>query len=62
MRERGNLTITGRGLAENASHADSGRIGGFMEQAVELAGRHRLTGPLTGKQPASAGMTPVDSG
>ena len=32
--------------------ADSGRIGGLMEQAVELAGRHRLAGPLAGKQPA----------
>src|ERR1700674_5564468 len=32
--------------------ADSGRIGRLMEQTVELAGRHRLAGPLAGKQPA----------
>src|SRR5450631_4788776 len=32
--------------------ADSGRIGRLMEQAVELAGCHGLTGPLAWKQPA----------
>src|ERR1700674_4048567 len=37
---------------ERHALADSGRIGGLMEQAVELAGRHRLAGPLAGKQPA----------
>ena len=31
---------------------DPGRIGRLMEQAIELAGRHRLAGPLAGKQPA----------
>ena len=30
---------------------DPGRIGRLMEQAVELAGRHRLAGPAAGKQP-----------
>ena len=28
------------------------RVGGIMEQAVELAGCHRLAGPDAGKQPA----------
>ena len=31
---------------------DPGCIGRLMEQAVELAGRHRLAGPAAGKQPA----------
>ena len=31
---------------------DPGRIGRLMEQAVELAGGHRLAGPAAGKQPA----------
>src|ERR1700688_829702 len=31
---------------------DPGRIGHLMEQAVELAGRHRLSGLAAGKQPA----------
>src|SRR5262249_32863757 len=31
---------------------DPGRIGGLMEHAAELAGRHRLARPLAGKQPA----------
>jgi hypothetical protein len=31
---------------------DPGRIGRLMEQAVELAGRHRVARPLAGKQPA----------
>jgi hypothetical protein len=31
---------------------DPGRIGRLMEQAAELAGRHRLARPLAGKQPA----------
>jgi hypothetical protein len=30
---------------------DSGRIRGLMEQAVELAGGHRLAAPAAGKQP-----------
>ena len=30
---------------------DPGRIGRLMEQAVELAGRHRLAAPEAGKQP-----------
>src|SRR5260370_957016 len=37
---------------ERYALADSGRIGRLMEQGVELAGCHRLTGPLAWKQPA----------
>src|SRR3984885_6086130 len=37
---------------ERYALADAGRIGRLMEQAVELAGCHRLTGPLAWKQPA----------
>src|SRR6476620_10915989 len=37
---------------ERYALADSGSIGRLMEQAVELAGCHRLTGPLAWKQPA----------
>src|SRR3954468_11530647 len=45
----------GKGVSERMERyalADSGRIGRLMEQAVELAGCHRLTGPLAWKQPA----------
>src|SRR6202048_2043557 len=45
----------GKGVSkrmERYALADSGRIGRLMEQAVELAGCHRLTRPLTWKQPA----------
>src|SRR6202795_5397936 len=45
----------GKGMSkrmERYALADSGRIGRLMEQTVELAGRHRLAGPLAGKQPA----------
>src|SRR5665647_2563708 len=45
----------GKGVSkrmERYALADSGRIGRLMEQAVELAGCHRLTGPLAWKQPA----------
>src|SRR5580765_4698330 len=37
---------------ERYALADSGSIGRLMEQSVELAGCHRLTGPLAWKQPA----------
>src|SRR4029077_13759055 len=37
---------------ERYALADSGSIGRLMEQAVELAGCHRLTGRLAWKQPA----------
>src|SRR4029077_7561009 len=37
---------------ERYALADSGSIGRLMEQAVELAGCHRLTGPLAWKKPA----------
>src|ERR1700720_2600613 len=45
----------GKGVSkrmERYALADSGRIGRLMEQAVELAGCHRLTRPLTWKHPA----------
>src|SRR5712675_1051887 len=45
----------GKGVSkrmERYALADSGRIGRLMEHAVELAGCHRLTGPLAWKQPA----------
>src|SRR6202051_4406037 len=45
----------GKGVSkrmERYALADSGRVGRLMEQAVELAGCHRLTGPLAWKQPA----------
>src|SRR6202158_3352699 len=45
----------GKGVSkrmERYALADSGRIGRLMEQAVELACCHRLTGPLPWKQPA----------
>src|SRR5438445_5345979 len=45
----------GKGVSkrmERYALADSGRIGRLMEQAVELAGCHRLAGPLAWKQPA----------
>src|SRR5450432_3527443 len=45
----------GKGVSkrmERYALADSGRIGRLMEQAVELACCHRLTGPLAWKQPA----------
>src|ERR1700682_2910497 len=45
----------GKGVSkrmERYALADSGRIGRLMKQAVELAGCHRLTGPLAWKQPA----------
>src|SRR5674476_1120715 len=45
----------GKGVSQRMERyalADSGRIGRLMEQAVELAGCHRLTGPLAWKQPA----------
>src|SRR6202521_5740208 len=45
----------GKGVSkrmERYALADSGRIGRLMEQAVELAGCHRLTGPSAWKQPA----------
>src|SRR5665647_1578947 len=45
----------GKGVSkrmERYALADSGRIGRLMEQAVELAGCHRFTGPLAWKQPA----------
>src|SRR6476619_2477406 len=45
----------GKGVSkrmERYSLADSGRIGRLMEQAGELAGCHRLTGPLAWEQPA----------
>src|SRR5450631_416374 len=45
----------GKGVSkrmERYALADSGRIGRLMEQAVELAGCHGLTGPLAWKQPA----------
>src|SRR6202158_1582054 len=45
----------GKGVSkrmERYALADSGRIGRLMEQAVELAGCHRLTRPLAWKQPA----------
>src|SRR5712691_4916015 len=45
----------GKGVSkrmERYALADSGRLGRLMEQAVELAGCHRLTGPLAWKQPA----------
>src|SRR6478752_1213717 len=45
----------GKGVSkrmERYALADSGRIGRFMEQAVELAGCHRLIGPLAWKQPS----------
>src|SRR4029077_5264638 len=44
----------GKGVSkrmERYALADSGRIGRLMEQAVELAGCHRLTGPSAWKQP-----------
>src|SRR6476660_1409082 len=37
---------------ERYALADSGSIGPRREQSVELAGWHRLTGPLAWKQPA----------
>src|ERR1700694_4845534 len=45
----------GKGVSkrmERYALADSGCVGRLMEQAVELAGCHRLTGPLAWKQPA----------
>src|SRR5665811_2581437 len=45
----------GKGVSkrmERYALADSGRSGRLMEQAVELAGCHRLTRPLAWKQPA----------
>src|SRR6202166_2211141 len=45
----------GKGVSkrmERYALADSGRVGRLMEQAVELAGCHRLTWPLAWKQPA----------
>src|ERR1017187_3762622 len=45
----------GKGVSkrmERYALADAGRIGRLMEQAIELAGCHRLTGPLAWKQPA----------
>src|SRR5216683_4195120 len=45
----------GKGVSkrmERYAFADSGCIGRLMEQAVELAGCHRLTGPSAWKQPA----------
>src|SRR6266851_6052299 len=45
----------GKGVSkrmERYAFADSGCIGRLMEQAVELAGCHRLTGLAAGKQPA----------
>src|ERR1700675_3966359 len=55
----------GKGVSkcmERYALADSGRIGRLMEQAVELAGCHRLTGPSAWKQPAllhgSCGIEP----
>src|SRR5260370_39719686 len=45
----------GKGVSkrmERYALADFGRIGRLMEHAVELAGCHRLTGPLAWKQPA----------
>src|SRR5882672_11910369 len=45
----------GKGVSkrmERYALADSGRVGRLMEQAVELAGCHRLAGPLAWKQPA----------
>src|SRR5207245_11616268 len=45
----------GKGVSKRVERyalADSGRIGRLMEQAVELAGCHRLAGPLAWKQPA----------
>src|SRR5258708_25153300 len=55
----------GKGVSkrmERYALADSGRMGRLMEQAVEWAGCHRLTGPLAWKQPAllhgSCGIEP----
>src|SRR5665811_943857 len=45
----------GKGVSkrmERYALADSGRIGRLMEQAIELAGCHRLARPLAWKQPA----------